>query len=175
MPNYNNYEVFIMKKLVSAVLSVIMVLSVCCCACLPVMAADINVISPGDIDYVDVVVKVNGKESMDVVFERDPENPNEITFTYDGTGNVDGWEFEPAVDGSKVTIVKQEGNKITIKVDGVSVDKVVANAIVKDADSGKQPTDDNKSPATGAAAATGLVVAGIGVAILSLTKKRDAE
>ena len=165
-----------MKKLVSAILSVIMVFSICCCACIPAMAADINVISPGDVDYVDVVVKVNGKESMDVVFERDPENPNKITFTYDGTGTVDNWEFEPAVDGTNVTIVKQEGNKITIKVTNGDVDKIVANAIVKDADSGKQPTDDNKSPATGAAAATGLVVAGVGVALLSLTKKeKDAE
>ena len=80
------------------------------------------------------------------------------------------------IDGTNVTIVKQEGNKITIKVTNGDVDKIVANAIVKDADSGKQPTDDNKSPATGAAAATGLVVAGVGVALLSLTKKeKDAE
>lgn len=165
-----------MKKLVSAILSVIMVLSICCCACIPAMAADVNVISPGAVDYVEVVVKVNGKESVDVVFERNSEDQNEVTFTYNGTGNVTEWKFEPAVDGTNVTIVKQEGNTITVKVNGVSVDKIVANAIVADADSGKQPTDDSKSPSTGAVATTGLVVAGAGVAVLSLLKKKnDAE
>ncbi len=170
-----------MKKIISIVISLVMVVSVFAVSAVPAMAK--TVISPSETttQKTNINVQVNGSSSTDVTYERDPEDPNKITFTYNGDGELIGWEFPGMVEGQDYEIISEDGNSITILVNEDYDGDVTANAIVK-TDEGKTTEKPSKvdgsakSPKTGAMTATGLAAAGAGVAILAvLKKKNDAE
>ena len=170
-----------MKKIISILLSVVMLVSV--------SAAAVNVFA--DVESQEttktsskVTVEVNGNTSKDVTYQSDPDDPATITFTYNGDGSLEGWEFDGMVEGVDYEIVSEDGDSITIRLLNDYDGDITANAIVdegeettkatttkKSSDSGK-----GKSPKTGAATATGLAAAGAGAAILlALRKREDAE
>lgn len=170
-----------MKKIISIVISLVMVVSAFAVSAVPAMAK--TVISPSQTttQKTTVIVQVNGSSTSDVSYERDPEDPNKITFTYNGDGELIGWEFPGMVEGTDYEIISEDGNSITILVSEDYDGDVIANAIVKldEEKTTKKPgkvDGSSKSPKTGAMAATGLAVAGAGAAILAaLKKKNDAE
>ncbi|MBQ9531870.1 MAG: hypothetical protein IJR70_07330 [Eubacterium sp.] len=164
-----------MKKLISVLLSVVMLVSV--------SAVAVNAFA--DVQSQEttktstkITVEVNGNTTKDVTYKTDPDDPAKITFTYTGSGTLDGWEFEGMVEGTDYEIVSQDGNSITIRLLNGYDDEVTANAIVKEKSTKKssEGSGKGKSPKTGAATATGLAAAGAGAAILlALRKKEDAE
>lgn len=164
-----------MKKLLSIVLSLVMLLSV--------SVASINAFAAvGSIESTTkqnkIILEVNGKTSTDVSYERDPEDPRKITFTYDGDGELIGWEFPGMEEGVDYEIISEKGNNITILVSEDYEGDVIANAIVKEETTGEttKKGDKEKSPKTGAASAAGIAAMGAGAAILTaLKKKEDAE
>ena len=123
-----------------------------------------------------ITVEVNGNTSKDVTYKADPDDPAIITFTYTGTGTLEGWEFNGMVEGVDYQVVSKDGNSITIELlNGYNSD-IDANALVDKDSEGTKGNGKGKSPKTGAAAATGLAAAGAGAAILLALKKReDAE
>ena len=164
-----------MKKLISILLSVVMLISVSAVAlnAFAVVGSQETTQSTSKID-----VEVNGKTSKDVTYKADPDDPAKITFTYKGKGTLKGWEFPGMIEGTDFQIVSEEGNSITIELINGYDDDVIANALIKDSSSKKssEGSGKGKSPKTGAVAATGLAAAGAGAAILiALRKKEDAE
>lgn len=164
-----------MKKILSVILSLVMLLSVGA-ATFSAFAAVGSIESTTKQNK--IILEVNGKTSTDVSYERDPENPRKITFTYDGDGELIGWEFPGMEEGVDYEIIKEKGNFITILVYESYTGDVVANAIVKEATT-KETTKKSKkkkSPKTGAASAAGIIAMGAGAAVLTaLKKKEDAE
>ncbi|MCR5207663.1 MAG: hypothetical protein K6C14_04200 [Eubacterium sp.] len=168
-----------MKKALSIILSLVMLLSV--------GVASVNAFAAGGVGSIEsttkqnkIVLEVNGKTSTDISYERDPENPRKITFTYDGDGELIGWEFPGMKEGIDYEIVKEKGDAITILVYDTYDGEVVANAIVREPEDTTAETtkknEDKKSPKTGAASAAGIAAMGAGAAILTaLKKKEDAE
>lgn len=163
-----------MKKFLSIVLSAIMAVSVMTIAAVPAMAYN----SPESTTHSRVVGgEVNGSSSTDVTYSPDSLNPNKITFTYTGSGDLTGWEFPGLQVGVDYDIISEDGNTITIVLHNDNID-VTANAIVDGEETTKKPNGDNgnKSPNTGAMTAAGVAVAGAGIAILAALKKdEDAE
>lgn len=172
-----------MKKFISVVLSMIMAVSVMAMATIPAMAA----VSPQSTTHARVIGgSVNGSTSNDITYIADANDPNKITFTYNGDGNLTGWEFPGLELGVDYEIISEDGNTITILLLDKEID-VVANAIVdfgegdttKPAEDTTKPAKPDKgetSPNTGAMTATGIAVAGAGIAILAALKKNeDAE
>ena len=163
-----------MKKLISVLLSVVMLVSVSAVS-MSAFAATVQSYEETTINN-KITLEVNGKTATDITYERDPEDPNVITFTYTGDGELLGWEFPGMVEGTDYEILSEDGNSITIQVSPDYTGEIVANAIVKDAN-GKTTKKNGSatSPKTGVGA-TGLAVAGAGAAILlALKKKDDAE
>ncbi len=159
-----------MKKVMSIVLSLVMILAVNSVAFSALAAG--TVVSPGEIT--NVTGKVNGKESDDVDIKN--PNPREYTFTYTGDGTVVGWEFEDMVEGKDYEIIYESDDltKVTIRVFPEYEGDVVANAIVEfDTSSGTSKDKSKTSPKTGAAAAAGIAAMGAGVAILGALKKKE--
>ena len=169
-----------MKKILSVVLSLVMLLSV--------SVATVNAFAAvGSIEStttsIKVINEVNGQVNDDVIMEQDPTNPRKFTFTYTGDGELIGWEFPGMVKGTDYQILSEEGNAITILVSDAYKGEVIANAIVRydeEEETTKKETtkksEKSKSPKTGAAAAAGFVAMGAGAAILTaLKKKEDAE
>ena len=172
-----------MKKLLSIVLSVMMIFAVGAASTTMAMAAD----QVGSIQTtsksINVTVEVNGNVSKDITYKKDASDPKKITFTYNGDGDLIGWEFYDEdhnllVEGVDYEVVSEDGNTITILLTGYE-DDVTANAKVK-FDNGETTTkkggkgnNSSKSPKTGAVAAAGIAVAGAGVAILAAMKKKD--
>lgn len=171
-----------MKKIISLVLSLVMAISVGAMATIPAMAKD--VVSPhSTTKAVDISTKVNGSTSKDITFNRDKDDENVITFTYNGKGNLTGWEFPGMKEGKDYVVTSEEGNSITIELINGYDGKVVANALV---DNGSETTKGNKettkktdkkstSPKTGAVSAAGIAVAGAGVAMLAALKKKSSD
>lgn len=171
-----------MKKIISLVLSLVMAISVGAMATIPAMAKD--VVSPhSTTKAVDISTKVNGSTSKDITFNRDKNDENVITFTYNGKGNLTGWEFPGMKEGKDYVVTSEEGNSITIELINGYDGKVVANALV---DNGSETTKGNKettkktdkkstSPKTGAVSAAGIAVAGAGVAMLAALKKKSSD
>lgn len=171
-----------MKKIISLVLSLVMAISVGAMATIPAMAKD--VVSPhSTTKAVDISTKVNGSTSKDITFNRDKNDENVITFTYNGNGNLTGWEFPGMKEGKDYVVTSEEGNSITIELINGYDGKVVANALV---DNGSETTKGNKettkktdkkstSPKTGAVSAAGIAVAGAGVAMLAALKKKSSD
>lgn len=173
-----------MKKVLSVILSVIMAFSVFAVSATTAMAAVGSIESTSKKN--NIIVEVNGQTTTDVVFEVDPNDPNKITFTYTGDGELIGWEFN-ITEGQQYEVISEEGNSITILLINGYDGEVIARAIIKTNEGGEgeettkktvKPNSNkgDKSPKTGVAAASGLAVAGAGVAILTaLKKKNDAE
>lgn len=165
-----------MKKIITILLSIAMLFSVGMGTTVA-MAKD-PIISP-ETTAKTIIIKVtlNGETSHNTSYDRDKNNPNIITFTYTGSGQLVGWDFPDGEEGVDFEIISQEGNSITIKVlPNYKGERIWANAIDEfSEDETKQSTTvkkDNgtKSPKTGATAGIGL--AGAGLAILLATKKR---
>lgn len=167
-----------MKKVLSVILSVMMVFSVFAVSATTAMAAVGSIESTTKQNT--IIVQVNGQTTTDVVYEKDPSDPNRITFTYTGDGELEGWEFNITA-GQEYKVISEDGDSITIELINGYDGEVIANAIIKteDGETTKKsvnPNGGDKSPKTGVATATGLAVAGAGVAILTaLKKKNDAE
>lgn len=171
-----------MKKILSIVLSVVMAASVCTMAVIPAMAK--IVASPeSTTKATSISVSVNGGASTDVTYRIDSTDPSIITFTYDGDGNLIGWEFKGLVEGVDYVIIDEDATSITIKLLNTDAD-VIANAIVEeknDEPTKEQTTETttvkdkdngNTSPATGVAM-SGVLVAGAGVAMLTVLKRKN--
>lgn len=170
-----------MKKLISVLLSVMMVISVGALSVMPVMASTVSSGEPTPTGPV-ITGQVNGETSNQVSFEASISNPSQFTFTYNGGLELLGWEFSGIVEGADYTVVADNGNTITIALTASGMTKqFVANAKVKqDAKPGSETNKpgasdkDNtgKSPSTGAAM-TGILVAGAGIAMLAASKKKN--
>lgn len=167
-----------MKKALSVIISLMMVVAVCVCSAGVVYAAD-NVGSiETTVRSLDVKVEVNGAPSKDVTYDAGASNPYKLKFSYNGKGTLIGWEFPGMNEGTDFEILSEEGNSIEILVSASYDDEVIANAIVKfDAEESttKKPASNSgaTSPETGVLTATGLGVAGAGAAILLAIKKKD--
>lgn len=167
-----------MKKLISIILSVMMVLSLGALSVMPVMAATVSSeepVNPGIVSG-----QVNGQNSNDVTFVISPANPMEYTFTYGGNYEFLGWEFNGLETGD-YNVVSENGKTITIQLTASGANKsFVANAKVNVPTTPTTPTTPStgdkdtsgKSPSTGVAIG-GIAVAGAGVAMLAALKKRD--
>lgn len=167
-----------MKKLISIILSVMMVLSLGALSVMPVMAATVSSeepVNPGVVSG-----QVNGQNSNDVTFVVSPANPMEYTFTYGGNYEFLGWEFNGLETGD-YNVVSENGKTITIQLTASGANKsFVANAKVNAPTTPTTPTTPStgdkdtsgKSPSTGVAIG-GIAVAGAGVAMLAALKKRD--
>ena len=124
-----------------------------------------------------ITVEVNGNTTKDVTYTESPDG-SEITFTYEGSGTLEGWEFDGLIEGVDYIIVSEDGNSITIQLIRDIDGDINANAIVTEETTKKSSkgSGKNKSPKTGAATATGLAAAGAGAAILlAMRKREDAE
>lgn len=173
-----------MKKILTILLALAMVFSVGM-STTTAMAKD-PIISP-ETTVKNIVIKVtlNGETSNHTSFKPDPNNPNIITFTYTGDGILVGWEYIDGVEGVDYIILSQDENSITIQIlPAYKGETIWMNAIDEYPDESttkddKKPTDKSttvkkddstKSPNTGAA--TGLGIAGAGLAILIATRKK---
>ena len=161
-----------MKKIISVILAIAMLVSV----------TAISITAFGVVDSIEsttkknpITVEVNGNETNDVTYEEDDDDPSQITFTYTGDGELQGWEFPGMVEGQDYEIISEDGNSITIRIINGYDGPIVANAIVKDTTTGKKGNEKKKSPRTGAGAATAVVAAGVGLAVLALAKKKNEE
>lgn len=164
-----------MKKLISIVLSVLMLASVISVSVVPAMAKTYSSQQTTTAAR-EINTEVNGKGTNDITYKVDPTNKDKITFTYTGKGDVDAWEFDGLVEGEDYEIISQDGNSITILFDS-AVGDINVNAVVEglednDDDTTAKGDNGNKSPNTGASLA-GVAVAGAGVAMLLGLKKKD--
>lgn len=170
-----------MKKLVSVLLSIMMVVAVGAMSVVPAMAATSSNITVGSGDQTFTASgAVNGQPATmeEVTVTVNPSDKYEVTFEYVGKDEFIGWEIIGLEEG-EYTIVKKEGTTLIIKVDpSVAATKreFTANAITKkSANSGSTTGNTDKSgtsPSTGASVA-GVAVAGAGVALLTALKKKD--
>lgn len=184
-----------MKKLISMVLSLVMVAAMAVCA-MPVMADDVLSPTATTAQNKKPILEVNGSGTdTDITYTVDPTNPNKVTFEYNGDGTLVGWENNLVdelgfVEGSDYEAIFNEDGTYTITF--ISEEAIAAwnngtvkvNALVEyDEDDTTKPSTtkkngSNKSPSTGAptsAIAATVAVAGAGFAVLAATKKRDAE
>ena len=166
-----------MKKALSIILSLVMLLSV--------SVASVNAFAVvGSIETTTkknaINTQVNGKNSADVTYQEDPSNPRIITFTYDGDGELLGWEFPGVTENVHYTVISEEGKAITIRVADDYDGEITANAIVRlDDEEEEEETETKKnesktSPKTGAGLA-GVAAMGAGAAILAALKKKEDE
>lgn len=183
-----------MKKFLSIVLAVIMSVSVMTIASISAFAVESPTAStaPKEMEFL-----VNGEESTDIKYTfDDTELPYTATFEYVGPGKLVNpyWEDNMAqlgfVLGVDYTRTVDANGKLILKFlneesgaafrDGL----VVVNAIVEFDESTsttKVPVSSNgssTSPNTGVATsviAASIAAAGAGIAVLSATKKKDAE
>lgn len=169
-----------MKKLVSVLLSIMMVVAVGAMSIVPAMAATSSNITVGSGDQTFTASgAVNGQlTTSDVTIKVSDSDSYEVRFDYVGKDEFIGWEIIGLEEG-EYTIVKKEGTTLIIKVDpSVAATKreFTANAITKkSANSGSTTGNTDKSgtsPSTGASVA-GVAVAGAGVALLAALKKKD--
>ena len=181
-----------MKKVISIVLSLVMLLSV--------GMASVNALAVTVGSYESttkpfdnkIITRVNGKDSNEIDYEKD-DDKREITFTYTGEGKVADWEFPGMTEGVDYIVVARGDNWITIKVLEDYDGDIIADAILEEPSS-EEPTaepttapesttaettkknEEQKSPATGASVAAGVAAMGAGAAILAaLKRKNDAE
>lgn len=173
-----------MKKIISILLSIMMVVAVGTMSAIPAMAASVTVGS-GENSVV-VGGSVNGSNSNFVVITQNPDYPGQFTFEYVGNETLVNWEFI-GLEATDYFVSSKQGNKITIELSTTGSKKdFTANAITKATEgttssegstSTTKPSAGNTdkgstSPSTGAAMA-GVAVAGAGIAVLALRKKND--
>lgn len=162
-----------MKKSISILLSLVMMIIVCS-ASMSAMAKN-TLISP-ETTQKKVVIKVtlNGETSNSTSYQPDKDNPNVLTFTYTGDGELIGWDFPEMEEGKDYIIVSKDGDKITIQVlDNYEGERIWANAKDKYPGETTNPAkkdNSNKSPNTGATTGVGVALAGL--AIIMASKKR---
>lgn len=181
-----------MKKLLSMIISLIAVVSICTAFAVPAMA-EINVYSP----QAETIVHkandptVNKKPSNQVSGAQQSAGSDIITFTYSGSGKLLGWnlidkdgnEIPLSNNAASYRIVSQEGKTLTLEILDWSYfespDGYTVNAIIEGEGESTTGKKDNssKAPNTGAAsvAFASVAAAGAGAAILALSKKKDAE
>ncbi len=180
-----------MKKLLSVILSIVVVAAMVCSFAVPAMAS-ISVYSPsGSVIEHSVNDPMLNGHSSGKVNGHSINGSNRLTFSYTGEGTVDSWEivtkdgktFSLKDSDGSYRIVEQSGNSVTIEVLDWSVwqspDGYTVNAIVS-GESTTPSTDkdsSSKSPSTGAVTLTfaSIAAAGAGAAALTLLKKKDAE
>lgn len=182
-----------MKKFLAIVLSVMMVLSVGFSSVVASAAQTTIESQETTKKRVQAHVTVNGNTTSDITIDVDENDPNKITVTYTGDGELTGWNVYDAdgnllVEGVDYKIV-MDGDVATITVltdiDEIYVDAIIADETTEptkpeDTTDGTteptKPNKDNESPNTGAIGLTGLAVAGAGAAILAAMKRKsDAE
>ncbi|MBQ7202936.1 MAG: hypothetical protein IJS03_02835 [Eubacterium sp.] len=165
-----------MKKVFSIAISALLVISIALISATTVFAAVASPVKPTK-PTKPPVTEVNGQTSDDVTYKYENEEHTIITFTYTGDGELKGWEFPGMVEGEDYEIISEDGNSITIRLLNDYDGSVVANAIVEEEGSTKAETTkkngDEKSPKTGAAAATGIVMLGAGAAVLAALKRKE--
>lgn len=180
-----------MKKFLSVLLAVIMSVSVMAIASISAFAVESPTATTAPDK--DIVIQVNGKDSTDVKYTfDDTEIPYHAEFEYVGPGRLVGWEDNMQalgfVLGVDYTRTIDANGKLKLEFltqaagDAFIAGDVVVNAIVEfDGETTTVPVaadDSSKSPSTGLATsviAGSIAVAGAGVAVLSATKKKDAE
>ncbi len=181
-----------MKKFLSVLLAVIMSVSVMAITSISAFAVESPTATTAPDK--DIVIQVNGEDSTDIKYTfDDTELPYVAEFEYTGPGRLIGWEenmeelgFVLGVDYTRTVLTdgKFRIEFLTEESGQAFKDgKVIVNAIVEfdDETTTKVPvTSDSssKSPATGVATsviAGSIAVAGAGIAVLSATKKKDAE
>lgn len=177
-----------MKKIISIVISIVMIVSMGVLT-IPVFAADETpvvgsqetVTTP---NHNNIIPQVNGKDDKDVTWEWISDNPKQIKVTYNGDGELEGWDFGDLVEGKDYKVISRDGNSITIELLTDYNGDIVANAHVKETTSTVETTTSSSSsststntsstsPKTGAAAAAGIAAMGAGVAILTALKKKE--
>ncbi len=180
-----------MKKFLSVMLAAVMAVSAFAVSVIPAMAAPSPTATTAT--QKGPTTTVNGStNTTDVTYTPDPNDDSKITFEYTGEGTVEGWTNNLTdlgyVEGSDFTAVENPDGTYTITFmnDDAKKDfdngKVIVDVKVKlDTTTTAGPTkknDSSKSPGTGIATtviAGSIAVAGAGIAVLSATKKRDAE
>lgn len=173
-----------MKKLISVLLSIMMIVAVGAMSVVPAMAANSSNITVGSGDQAFTASgAVNGQlTTSDVTIKVSDSDSYEVRFDYVGKEEFLRWEIIGLEEG-EYTIVKKEGTTLIIKVNPSVAEakrEFTANAITKkSANSGSttKPSTGNTdksgtSPSTGASVA-GVAVAGAGVALLTALKKKD--
>lgn len=173
-----------MKKLISVLLSIMMIVAVGAMSVVPAMAANSSNITVGSGDQTFTASgAVNGQlTTSDVTIKVSDSDSYEVRFDYVGKDEFLRWEIIGLEEG-EYTIVKKEGTTLIIKVNPSVAEakrEFTANAITKkSANSGSttKPSTGNTdksgtSPSTGASVA-GVAVAGAGVALLTALKKKD--
>lgn len=173
-----------MKKLISVLLSIMMIVAVGAMSVVPAMAANSSNITVGSGDQTFTASgAVNGQlTTSDVTIKVSDSDSYEVRFDYVGKEEFLRWEIVGLEEG-EYTIVKKEGTTLIIKVNPSVAEakrEFTANAITKkSANSGSttKPSTGNTdksgtSPSTGASVA-GVAVAGAGVALLTALKKKD--
>ena len=173
-----------MKKLISVLLSIMMIVAVGAMSVVPAMAANSSNITVGSGDQTFTASgAVNGQlTTSDVTIRVSDSDSYEVRFDYVGKDEFLRWEIIGLEEG-EYTIVKKEGTTLIIKVNPSVAEakrEFTANAITKkSANSGSttKPSTGNTdksgtSPSTGASVA-GVAVAGAGVALLTALKKKD--
>lgn len=173
------YEVLTMKKIISVLLSIMMVVAVGAVSVIPAMAAPITVGSGDSSSTINGTV--NGSNSNLVTITPSVTVPNQFTFEYTGNDTLKDWEIK-GLNSNEYTIISKSGNKLVIEVAESAANKdFTVNAVTEAKGNGStdtsKPSKDNTdkgstSPSTGAAMA-GVAVAGAGIAVLALRKKND--
>ncbi len=179
-----------MKKLLSVMLAVMMSVSVLAISAIPAFA----VVSPTATTAADKgpTTQVNGVDNdTDVTYTPDKDDSYTITFEYTGEGTLIGWEENlndlGFVEGTDYTKTENSDGTLTIcfltdeSYEAYQNGDVIVNALVEfdtTTTSAATTNDSSTSPDTGIATsviAGSVAVVGAGVAVLSATKKKDAE
>lgn len=171
-----------MKKLLSIILSLVMLVSVGALS-VPVFAEVGSIETTEPVTKNKIIPQVNGENTSDVTFEWISENPKQIKFTYTGDGTLENWDFGDLVEGKDYRVIDQGDNTITIELLDTSFNgDIIANAIVEDEEEEEETTKkatttkqntSSTSPKTGAAAAAGIAAMGAGAAILTALRKKE--
>lgn len=177
-----------MKKLLSVILTAIMAVSVLSLTAVTAMAEP--VVNSPMAEPIGAITQVNGVvNTKDVHFATTGTAPLTVSFTYTGEGTLKGWETNLAalgfVKGVDYTLVENKDGSLTVtfmsdsSVKSWDDGEVIVNALVDfDSASTTKKNDSSKSPSTGIAtiAISGSAAAACaGFAVLSSTKKKDAE
>lgn len=167
-----------MKKIVSVILSIIMLVSCLSASCITAFAYVASVETTKKDFQADVTV--NGLPSIEAEYEIS-DNPNykaTVEFTYSGNETLKEWEIKGLKEGVDYIIISQDGNKLVIGIINDDIDYVVANAITENAEETTQGTtkanNDKHSPDTGAGLSA-VALMSIAGGLVILAKSRKAE
>ncbi|MCH5320721.1 MAG: hypothetical protein J1E36_03095 [Eubacterium sp.] len=183
-----------MKKFLSVILAVLMAVSAFAVSVVPAMADTVVSPTASTAAKKDPSLHVNGSPASkgDISFTTKTERPFSYTFSYDGPGDLEGWENNledlGLVEGVDYTAVENEDGTYTITFLTEKAEKyfrndqVIVNAVVSFPDGSTttvaNKNDSSKSPATGMSSsvvAGSVAVACAGVAVLAATKKKLAK